>query len=120
MKHARSRPARLALGTGFANCCGKRRETPAGLVSRVHIGCKSDKSNMPLYDFRCKQCEAVSELLISAGSNPVCPQCGGDSLEKLLSAPNTTGKTHAFLKNARTVAAAQGHFSNYSRSERRR
>ena len=75
---------------------------------------------MPLYDFRCQQCETVSELLLSGGASGVCPECGSDRLEKLLCAPNATGKTRALLKNARTAAAAQGHFSNYSRSERPR
>lgn len=75
---------------------------------------------MPLYDFRCQQCETVSELLIRAGAGAVCPECGSERLEKLLCAPNATGKTQGLLKNARTVAAAQGHFSNYSRSERPR
>ena len=75
---------------------------------------------MPLYDFRCQQCETVSELLIRAGVGAVCPECGSDRLEKLLSAPNGTGKTQAFLRTARSAAAAQGHFSHYSRAERPR
>jgi putative FmdB family regulatory protein len=75
---------------------------------------------MPLYDFRCQQCETVSELLIRAGTGAVCPECGSEKLEKLLSAPNATGRTQTFLNNARKVAAAEGHFSNYSRSERPR
>ena len=43
---------------------------------------------MPIYDYRCKQCGKVSELLIRSPEThkAMCPVCGGSDLEKLLSA----------------------------------
>jgi putative FmdB family regulatory protein len=42
---------------------------------------------MPLYEYHCKQCRADHELLIRGGERPVCPQCGGERMTKLLSVP---------------------------------
>ncbi len=43
---------------------------------------------MPILEFRCAKCEAVSEELVLAGdvaSTPVCPKCGGQEMSRLLS-----------------------------------
>lgn len=43
---------------------------------------------MPILEFRCNACEAVSEELVLAGdvaSTPVCPKCGGREMSRLLS-----------------------------------
>jgi len=72
---------------------------------------------MPLFDFRCEQCQSVSELLIMGQDKAVCPKCGSENLQRLVGAPAAPGKSKQFLANARTAAAAQGHFSNYSPSE---
>lgn len=41
---------------------------------------------MPLYEYRCKDCDRQSELLVkSLDSKPECPECGSARLEKLLS-----------------------------------
>ena len=58
---------------------------------------------MPIYDFRCQVCGKVSEFLVanfSDSSALVCPSCGSQSLERLISAPsllkgtaNTMGTT---------------------------
>lgn len=43
---------------------------------------------MPLFEFACSQCDHRVELLIrSAEETPVCPDCGGTELTKLISAP---------------------------------
>jgi putative FmdB family regulatory protein len=42
---------------------------------------------MPLFDFRCLACGHVFEALVRTGHATVCPSCGGDSLEKQISAP---------------------------------
>ncbi|HUI46573.1 MAG TPA: zinc ribbon domain-containing protein [Nitrospirota bacterium] len=41
---------------------------------------------MPLYEYRCKACNAVFEKLVF-GANPAvsCEKCGSDRTEKLLS-----------------------------------
>jgi len=41
---------------------------------------------MPLYEYRCKDCDRQSELLVkSLDAKPECPECGSVQLEKLLS-----------------------------------
>ena len=42
---------------------------------------------MPLYDFRCQDCGAESELLVRGAAAPACPACGSEALERLLSLP---------------------------------
>jgi len=74
---------------------------------------------MPLYDFHCKPCNKTFELLVKASSTPVCPECGG-SLEKQVSCTATIGKSAALISSARAKAMSEGHFSNYSPSERPR
>jgi putative FmdB family regulatory protein len=39
---------------------------------------------VPLFDFRCRACAAEFEALVRAGHTPVCPSCGGNDLEKLV------------------------------------
>ncbi len=39
---------------------------------------------MPLYDFRCRQCEAELTLLLKVGEPGHCPKCGDTDLEKQL------------------------------------
>ena len=43
---------------------------------------------MPIYEFRCAQCEHVQEILVSSSSTEVemkCEQCQGEVLERILS-----------------------------------
>lgn len=45
---------------------------------------------MPLYEYKCRKCGMVSEILVQSGAsgNEVsCPECGSKDLEKLLTAP---------------------------------
>jgi putative FmdB family regulatory protein len=42
---------------------------------------------MPIYEYRCKTCGEESELLVLGDDDPItCKKCGGDKLEKLMSA----------------------------------
>lgn len=75
---------------------------------------------MPFYSYHCAGCDTVFETLVRGDETPTCPQCGGQSLERLMSAAAVHGKTKAALGQARAQAAREGHFSNYSRSELRR
>ncbi|RAI38018.1 FmdB family zinc ribbon protein [Rhodoplanes roseus] len=75
---------------------------------------------MPLYSYHCKDCDKDVELLIRASDTPVCPSCGGPRLDRLLSRTAPEGQSKSLIKSARAQAAREGHFSNYSRSERPR
>lgn len=75
---------------------------------------------MPLYDYRCTDCDRTFELLLRSSDTPLCPACNGSNLEKLVSCPATPGQTAELLSKARAQAAREGHFSNYKRSERPR
>lgn len=40
---------------------------------------------MPLFDFKCNKCGKEFETLVMGSDKPVCPECGSDDLEKLMS-----------------------------------
>lgn len=43
-------------------------------------------ADMPIFEYRCRDCAAEFEKIIFGRENPVdCPQCGGARTEKLLS-----------------------------------
>jgi len=45
---------------------------------------------MPIYEFLCASCGAVSERLVMSGEDRVdCPRCGGSDMRKLLSATSS-------------------------------
>jgi putative FmdB family regulatory protein len=62
---------------------------------------------MPIYEYTCRSCGSVSEILTSIGghSDPLqCKKCGSADLDKLLSAPSignagdsSAHETHAGL-----------------------
>lgn len=39
---------------------------------------------MPLFDYACQECGQQSELLVSNGSQPNCPKCGSERMNKML------------------------------------
>lgn len=41
---------------------------------------------MPIFDFKCKECGGVSEILVrgNMNQNVRCPTCGSSSMEKLV------------------------------------
>ncbi|MBN1582128.1 MAG: zinc ribbon domain-containing protein [Anaerolineae bacterium] len=42
---------------------------------------------MPIYEYRCRNCNMAFELLVRDSSVTACPHCGSLSLDKLLSVP---------------------------------
>jgi putative FmdB family regulatory protein len=45
---------------------------------------------MPIFEFSCNKCGAVSEVLVlSKDEHASCKECGSDDLTKLMSAHNT-------------------------------
>lgn len=47
---------------------------------------------MPLFEYRCPECERDFELLVRGGEDPRCPECGLTQIEKLFS-ETATGPT---------------------------
>jgi len=45
---------------------------------------------MPIYEYACKQCEHVFDVLQKMSDEPLtyCPECGAHELRKLISAPS--------------------------------
>ncbi len=46
---------------------------------------------MPIYEFRCKECDEVTEFITAVSNNTetfTCSKCGSKDLEKLLSITN--------------------------------
>jgi len=42
---------------------------------------------MPIYDFKCRECGGISEVLLrTAGKAVCCPNCGSENMERLISA----------------------------------
>ena len=58
---------------------------------------------MPIYEYRCRQCRAVTACFLRAigspAAPPVCQQCGGDDLQRLMSA-FATGRSTAAVHEA--------------------
>lgn len=75
---------------------------------------------MPLYDYRCPRCDYRFEVLQRAGAAaPECPACHA-ATERCVSAPAPPGRSKAIVASARRRAARDGHFSHYSKAERRK
>ncbi len=72
---------------------------------------------MPYYSYRCSGCGTEFETLVRASETPACPQCASEALDRLLGVTAPAAKTPGLLGSARTRAAREGHFSNYSRKE---
>lgn len=84
---------------------------------------------MPLFDFRCRQCESTFESLVrpaSYGDPPTtCPDCGGQDLERLLAsfAVSSAEKTRAAAnaKNAKAASVARrDHVAELQEQEKHR
>ena len=52
---------------------------------------------MPIYEYRCQSCNAVSEAFVRNGKEPSkCPECGAESLTKLISRAGVIFKGSGF------------------------
>jgi len=40
---------------------------------------------MPIYEYRCRGCQAAFEALVRTGDTPICPSCTSADLERLVS-----------------------------------
>ncbi len=44
---------------------------------------------MPIYEYECKNCKKISEILVFSSVEPKCPKCGSKELKKLISATSS-------------------------------
>jgi len=63
---------------------------------------------MPIFDYRCRECGRVWEALLLSGEGKPgrCPDCGGSSVEKLISAPHIM-KSKSGIKGATCCGRAE-------------
>ena len=47
---------------------------------------------MPIYEYRCPNCDTTFEVLVRSGEGVACPQCGSSAVDKLVSAPFVSGR----------------------------
>jgi len=76
------------------------------------------QTTMPIYEYHCPACDKHFEMLVRSSTVPACPQCGSTAVDKCVSAPQAPGRSAGIIKSARKRAAAEGHFSNFSKSEK--
>jgi putative FmdB family regulatory protein len=50
---------------------------------------------MPIYEYRCRDCDNAFEAIVSASRKADCPACHGTNLVKLLSSPGMVGAATA-------------------------
>ncbi len=65
---------------------------------------------MPIFDYKCRECEQTFEVFIRGEVQPVCEACGSAEVEKMLSMPTvqSEGTRNLALKAAKKRDAAQG------------
>ncbi|NDV28495.1 zinc ribbon domain-containing protein [Desulfovibrio sp. JC010] len=69
---------------------------------------------MPIYEYKCRECGAVYEELVSAGAESApCPSCGKNSGEKLMSSTSSlTGKDTPNVPDATGTGCCGGNPSS--------
>ncbi len=71
---------------------------------------------MPLYEYKCSECEHVFEELVSASaidSSPVCPSCGSERTDRKFStfASNVGGAFSSCSKDSCSSCAPSSRYS---------
>ena len=72
---------------------------------------------MPIYEFKCTECNDIFEILCSTGddaASPKCPKCGKEELERVLSAASfTMGSDGAASSKVETRTCGSGNCTTY-------
>ena len=55
---------------------------------------------MPLFEYKCSDCDREFEAFVTTDRTAECPACHGANLEKLLSSPGMVGAAHGTRKDA--------------------
>lgn len=77
---------------------------------------------MPIYEYRCQACDQVTEAFVRNGKEPTaCPECGEESLKKLISKAGVIFKGSGFYvtdsKSSSSSSAATGSATSESSGE---
>ena len=60
---------------------------------------------MPIYEYKCDDCEDSFEKLVFGSETPGCPSCGGAKVKKLMSACGFLSKGASGETTASTASA---------------
>ena len=56
---------------------------------------------MPIFDFKCRNCGKVSEIIIRKADEEVtCPECGNRKMEKLIASSYTVRQSDSLSRNS--------------------
>jgi putative FmdB family regulatory protein len=72
---------------------------------------------MPLYAYKCENCNAEFELLVRSSDVPACPTCGSEKLQQQIARICAEIKYPAIAKSWRKAAVASGDLTNFSKQE---
>ncbi len=72
---------------------------------------------MPLYAYKCQNCDAAFELLVSSSDEPACLACGSKALRQQVAKICREITYPGIAKSWRRRAAAEGDLSNFSKKE---
>ncbi|THB80299.1 MAG: zinc ribbon domain-containing protein [Desulfobacteraceae bacterium] len=61
---------------------------------------------MPIYEFKCNQCEKNFETLVMGSMTPECPDCNSEDLSRLLSACGFISKSSGPGGEVQTTTSA--------------
>jgi putative FmdB family regulatory protein len=59
---------------------------------------------MPIFEYRCQDCEKPFEAFVTTQRQPECPACHGTNLAKLLSSPGMVGAGNGRAESAGACA----------------
>ena len=63
---------------------------------------------MPIFEYRCNDCERDFETFVTPDRRAECPSCQGENLVKLLSSPGMVGAASGTAKPAMSAGGGCG------------
>jgi putative FmdB family regulatory protein len=63
---------------------------------------------MPIFEYRCADCEREFEAFVTTDRTAECPACRGANLMKLLSSPGMVGTSNGSARTAMPMAGGCG------------
>ena len=73
---------------------------------------------MPIYEYRCRNCEKEFELIVRSASTPACPHCKSADLERRVSLPAVKSETTHKLAMAAAKRRDKKDASEKNRAQR--